>query len=563
MTQAEMQNHPFFQLFSRRLSVVINGCQQRGMVSPNEVGVLTNILKNSYPQMHQFVENLVMRYSEINDNQMDNEIFNWLQAPIQQARLQVQRMTGGFGSGFGTGVAPWGGGGGAPRGFGYDSFNRGAGIPSSPFSAGSMFSPGNPGMGVARGRDNFAAPPKSDVTSLLGTPSNSNKPADNNQQSKVVWKEPEAGDTSTWNLSGEVEITMNKYSLANNTDARELIVYDPRVGYTSDSEVLEKYRKVFNIFPSTRRKVLTVCYQQVKVIHAPQEELQKLTMAICACAGKVNGVEAKLRAMIATASHFNKCTYEEFSKLFIDEVEKHINCGELCDSAHPKQILNRPDKLEDILDWVTGDINKDMLAALNGMKGFREKLNKLLEILIEEFASGLHKRIINVRTDMTALSTFYRALPGAWTNDCGITVTNTEDLVNLFLATRETIEGSKTASAVSADSALKKKLEELTKEYTMIFVPRVATWCNYSKADVCKYDTTGNCQPACFSKLQPRNDVEFFTNKMLEMWTVSRDTMLKWAPRNIHMEIDEETYVLQYGRTTDDCTWVGTAIYWH
>ena len=575
MTQQEMAAHPFFQLFARRLTPVISSMQQRGMLNPNEVGLLTQLLKNSYPQIHSFCENLVGRYGQMSDSQMDNEIFNWIQNPIQMVRARISQMSGGFSMGGGWnngGGLPWGGGGGGwgggvPRGFGYDSFSRPQ-VPQSPFNGGA---PAN----KPTGPDPFAAPPANGSTgSFTGTPIDQSSrekyvqqqmtPDKSKQANRIPWKDPAVTETNTVQLDGEVEVTVSKLELHDGTTAREVVVYDPRVEYVSDSEVLEKYKKIFSIYPETRRKVLTVGYQQLRVIHASQDEILKLTQAISATAGKVNGVEAKLRAVIATAANFNKRAYEEFANLFIDELEARMYCGELCDSAHPKNILNRPAKLEDILAIVSGDINnKAMLDALNGMKGFRDKLTHLLEVLIEEFATGLHRRIINVKSDTTALGGFYRALPGVWTDDCGITLKNSTDLISLFLATREKIDGSKTANAVAAENNLKTKLESLAKEYTLIFVPRVATWCNYSKSDVCRYDDTGNCQPACFSRLQPRNDVEYFVNTLLESWANARDTMLKWAPKNIYLEIDEETYKLQYGRTTDDSTWIGTAIYWH
>lgn len=575
MTQAEMQNHPFWQLFTRRLTPVISSCQQRGMISPNEVGLLSQLLKNSYPQMHAFVENLVQRYGQMSDSQMDNEVYNWLQAPIQQCRMRIQQMSGGFGNGFGSapwnngGVVPWGGGGGcAPRGFGFDSFSgAGRGIPSSPFGGGAPANRPN-------GADPFTAPPTGAGPSVFGggtkQPTEREKyvesqmtPDKAKPANKIPWKTPTVIDTNTVSLNGEVELTVSKLEMFDGSFAREALVYDPRVEYVSDADVLEKYKPLFSIFPESQRQVLTVCYQKLKVIHAPQEEILKLSQAISASAGKMSGAEAKLRAVIATASHFNKRAYEEFANLFLDELEAHMQCGELCDSAHPKNILNRPSKLEHVLAIVSGDISKEMSNALDSMKGFRERLEKLLEVLIEEFATGLHRRIINVKTDPTALSGFYRALPGVWTEDCGITLKNSVDLVNLFLATREKMDGSVTANAVAADSNLKKKLDELANEYTLIFVPRIATWCNYSKADVCSYDQKGNCQPSCFSRLQPRNDVEYFTNKLLESWSIARDTILKWSPKNLYMEIDEETFCLQYGRTTDESTWVGTCKYWH
>ena len=574
MTQAEVQAHPFWGKFQQRIGPVINALTQRGMVSPNESGVLIQILRNSYPMMHQLIENLNQRYSEMNDAQMDSEIYNWIQPACQQAKMRVQQMTGGFGRGFGGGgfgVPGFGGGGGgwgnsAPVGFGFDSMRGGAnpgtpgGVPTSPWST--------------PGKDMFATSGSGGIASLFGgsTPAPSQrdrqvadamKPKAPAPVTPVSWKEPTKIDSNTYELSGSIEVTAEKYGLYDGSKATNVIIHDQKVGYTSDHEVIEKYKGIFDVIPESHRRILTVSYQQLKVLHVGRDEFLKMVQSIHANAGRMSSVESKLKTIITEAGHYNKNAYDEFVRLFVDELEAHIQCGELCDSFHPKNILNRPRGLEDILAWVTGDVGKDMAAAMKGMENFTEKLNKLIEILIEEFAIGLQRRILNPQTDMTMLDDFYRALPGVWTEDHGITFRNTEDLVNIFLATRETIDGSKSATAVKADTELKRKLDDLCKQFTLLFVPRTVTWCNYAKSAVCRYDDTGNCQPAVTPRQQPRNDVEFFLAAILSNWDVCRDTMIKWAPRNVYMEVDEETFCLQYGYTTNGPIWIGTSRYWH
>jgi len=202
-----------------------------------------------------------------------------------------------------------------------------------------------------------------------------------------------------------------------------------------------------------------------------------------------------------------------------------------------------------------------MSAALKAMNGFGERLDGLVSVMVDELGSGLGRRILNTKSDMTVLDDFTRALPGMWSNDCGQTFANTEDLVDMFLTTRETVDGTKSASALRADSELSKKLDALNKEFTLLFVPRTVTWCNYAKSSVCSY-VNGKCQPAVTSRMQPRNDVEFFVGEVLEVCQSNKDVLLKWAPRNISFEFEEETFTLQYGLTTDNTIWIGTAKYW-
>ena len=565
MTQDQIQQHPFFAKFQQRLPAVVNGLVQRGLLSPNEQNVLVQMLRSQqgWMAMTQFIENLNMRYSEINDPSMDAEISAWIGPIAQQAKMQAQRMAGGFGvGGFNNGFGQFGGSWGQTQpavGFGFDGFRAGMGRGGP-----SLTSPFAPSQG------------SNQIGSQLSNMFSGSQPTQRDRQiatqmkaqkQQVIqppaWKEPVSrNDNRTFNLEDGVEVTVESFDLFTTDSARSVVVYDPKVGYTSDREAIEKYRPVFSLFGQTNRKFLTIFYQRLKAIQVPREELLKLAQAVATAAGRVSGVEAKLRAIIATAGHFNKNAYEEFSRLFIDELELHIQCGELCDWSHPKNILNRPKGLEDVLAWVIGDVGKDMAAAFKAMEGFEERLNKLLEVLIEEFAAGLYRRILNTQTDMTVLCNLYRSLPGMWTDDCGQTFKNTEDLLTAFLATRERVDGSKSASAVKAEADLKSKLDAINKQFSLVFVPRVATWCNYAKSDVCVYDDKGNCQPSVTSKLQPRNDVEYFLIEIIKIMDDSKDTLLKWAPRNIYMEIDEETFVLQYGKTTNGPLWVGTSIYW-
>ena len=570
MTQQEVMNHPFWGKVQQRVGVVINGLMQRGQLNPNESQLFVQLLKQSYPALHNFIERLNMNYQEITDQQMDMEIYNMLVqgGAINQVKARMAQMTGGFGVGFGTGGGAWGGGGGfgggRPVGFGFDpGFGGARGIPTSPFGGGG--GQRSPSVGT------FEAPPSSPASLFGGggqptkrenAVKQALKPDVKSPVAPPQWKAPEVVDEKSYDLVG-VAAQITRFNLSTGESARRVIVYDPKVGYTSDHEVLEKYKSVFDLFPDSRRKFITIAYQQLKIVRVGRDEFLKMATALSIAVNKAANVEAKLRAIIATLRPFSVDAYSEFSRLFLDELEMHIQCGELCDSAHPKNILNRPNKIEDVLAWITGDINKDMLAAMRGMDGFEVRLEALLNVMIETLVASLPKIILDTNSDMTTLDDFYRALPGIWTTDCGTTFSNCEDLVNVFLATRETIEGSKTANASKSESVLKTKLTELSKHFTMIFLPRVISWCNYSKADVCRYDEKGNCQPACFSKLQPRNDVEFFVEDTLEKWDTSRDTKYKWAPKNLLLQIDEETYTFQYGRTTDGQGWCGTAIYWH
>lgn len=334
------------------------------------------------------------------------------------------------------------------------------------------------------------------------------------------------------------------------------------MSYISDHEVLEKYKGIFSMYPDSNRKFITIMYKQLRLLPVGREEFMKLASALSTAVARANNVESKLRAIISTCKNFSVGATEQFTKLFLDELNEHMQCGELCDSFHPMNILNRPNRIEDVLAWVTGDIDKAMLDALKGMDGFVERFDALLSVLIEYTVLNLPKIVINPAIDRSILDDYSRILPGVWSNDCGETLRGSDDLINLFIATREVVDGSKSANAQKSESALKTMLNDLGKNFTLLFLPRVVSWCNYSKLDVCNYDEVGNCQPAVFPPKQPRNDVEFFVGEVLEKLSMSKDTIAKWAPKNLYMEIHEETYCLQYGKTTNNCGWIACSKYW-
>jgi len=334
VTQQEIQAHPFFGKFQQRLPSVVNGMTYRGMINPNEQQMLIRMLKQSWNMIHQFIERLNMSYSSIDDNQMDNEIFEWLKPAV----ARIKQMSCGGGSMWGGGPmggGAWGGGAGWGNNGGGGGWNNawggGGGAPS-------LWGTGNPNnannkMGNMFGGTVANTQRKQQIEKKLS-------PEPQPVKKPVNWKVPEQVEQKTLELNGGVEITVTKYAMSTGDTGRSAIVYDPKVGYTSDHEVIEKYRTLFKAFPSTKAQFLTVFYQQLKAIPVAREEMLTMSQSIAKAVLKATNLADKLRAVVATAGHFGKTAYDEFSKLILDEFEFHAQCGELCDSAHPKHFLN-------------------------------------------------------------------------------------------------------------------------------------------------------------------------------------------------------------------------------
>ena len=548
----EANQSPLVGMFREMVPQTLNGMVTQNCCSQQEAQAMLNWLcsPNASATVNQFLGNMIRsvgtNVAGVTYQMMSTWIYEWIMPMIQQFRAQA---AGGVGF-----RAPMPMGGLATR----PTFGQ----TTSSFGMGA-----NPLTGAPIQQRGFVPPPGSNAV-IPGSGNNQPKPAPSAQQPIVnppkkqeKWSVPTLeGKAQDIKVSTVVVANMARYRLSNGQMAARLIVSDPRIRYASDDEVIKSYRHFLDA-SSAQRKFLTVSYRQLKVLEVNKTEFHQMVSKIAMEVSKLTSLEAKIRCIMKLKDDYSvKCT-NAFTTLVLDELNEHTQAGAFTESAHPKRIMMLK-SFESILKLITGEMDAGVLNMLKAQKGFEEKLEAVLNNWVNSFICSLPQVIINPETDSTTLDDYTRVLPPIWSPDGGMTFTGSDDLFTLFLSTRSVINGSRTDGAVGAETELRNRITELNKFFTVVFLTRVVSWCNYPKTWAVGYAQNGDCVPAVFDTTAPTSDVQFFLSEALSVFKASKDSKPRFAPKNIQFEVDEEVYRLQYGTTTDGRGWVGTSKYW-
>lgn len=547
MTAQQVTMHPIWAQFQRCLSNCVNTLIQQGQMSPQECPVVQQMLAQIGPGTMNFINSLLMRYQQIDDNAMNAEIMNNFLPSVRQAAQQRLAMSGGMGGG-GFGM---GGGYGTPM------------MPGRPMPYGYM-APNTPMVTPVTKPDPFSASPAAKFSGPGSLAQMKPEPPKPVQPKAAPFVSPKIVEDKTSTVCGCVTVKMAKFDLGGDRTARRLAVFDPRIRYTCDAEAINAYKSIFDIYKKTDQKILTVAYKQLKLIKWNRDEFLKMSQAVAAEVLKCgDNLEKKLKAITLALQNFPFGCMQEYTRLLLDEFDAHVKAGEFCDSSHPTNILGRMDSVQALCDMVCGDIDKNMLAALRSMNGFEERLRLIVSRIVDNFVVAMPKIILDPYKNRTLLDDYSRIMPQVWSADAGVTWNGTDDLFDLYLASRETIEGSRTDSAIRADSDLTVRLHELHSQFAAMYVYRMATWCDYPKSVSINYKNNGDCIPYVSELSKVNNELAFFCAEVLAaVADSSTAALLRFSPKNLYCSCDEETFAFQYGLTTDNSLWLGSCEFW-
>lgn len=376
------------------------------------------------------------------------------------------------------------------------------------------------------------------------------------------WAPPEVMENKKLKPTSKTEVDATKFKMCNGEIVSRIIASDPRIRYTSDEEAIAAYKNALNIFPDTQKKFLTVAYKQIKVLKAECSEFTKMVTVLSGeLAKNSQSAETKLRAIIEIIKKYPFECMDAFTKFFLEELDAHVGAGALTDHKNPKFILSLS-SLDAVLKILTGTCSKETLNSLNAIPGFMNRFDELINSIIDHCVTNLHQVILKPDVDPTVIDDFSRVIPAVWSADGGANWRGTEDLFNVFLTTREVISGSKTESAMGAESDLKNKINEICRKFTVIYVNRIASWCDYGKSHVVGYDDHGNCIPSVIDPANPGFDMGFLVSESFSAMYRSKDSRNKCAAKSLYCTCDEETYHLNYDITTDGWVWVGRSQFW-
>lgn len=562
-TPEQLVRHPVYAHFRQRLDFCVNNLLQTGQMTPQEASIIQTMMQQAGPGTLNFIGGIMTRYASIDDAGMDAEINTNFLPSIRQ--VAQQRLTAGAGLMYGSPMVQ--------PGYGVPMAGTTWRTPMTPYMQPApgvvvqprpMFTPGtgHPGSMFQQVAPPPAPTPASHQQQQPQQPAP--KPAD-----RIPYKQPEpVSSTYDTTVCGCVKVRMDKYARFDGSSIYRVAVHDPRIRYSNDQEALNAYKGIFaGVKKPEDHKFLTVIYKQLKALPVDKQEFHKLASAVAAEVLKAGqSLETKLRAVVSTLQKVSvqQAAVTEFQKLVLEEFDSHLRAGALCDSCHPEAIVSCPSSVQGLLDLYVGDIDKNMLHALRSMPGFQETLERILNTIVDTMIKQLPQYILDPTRDRTIIDDISRVIPQVWSPDEGASLRGTDDIFEIFLKSRETIGDSKTDSAVKAESDLAAKTAELSKHFTLVYVHRVASWCNYAKSEAVHYKSNGNCQPYVADPNSVNNDLAYFCVEVLRAaQSTKMASSFRTSPHTVYCEIDEETFMLDYDWTTDGKLWLGISRFWH
>ena len=539
-----LEMHPYYQKFLYQLRQRMQYWSAQGAITPQELQIMCIMAQNPGQQTIGFIQSLGVRYPNgIDEAHMQSEIDETFLPALRQAARQRVMVGGGMNM--------------TMHGMGMSGLNN-LGSRVEPMAAfGSAKSMAAGLFGEMKTSPTIDAkkidPPKEQPTAKL--------------PEKKPWKCPEFDSnfqTSKFTICNCVNVVFGKFDLHDGKTCLRMLISDPRIRYTSDVDVINAYRPYLNTFKN-EHKFLTIQYKQLVAIPVGREEMIKLANEVALTISKMeNNLVDRLKAIvqITRGSRYSFACSEAYNKLFCDEFDLHMQCGELTTSKNPKMVLNRFSTIADIMNFVAKDVDKSTVQALEGIPDYYKTLNRITEDIIYDIALNLTKKIINPNKHLSTLGSYMRALPPVWTTDTDLTVRGTDDLMELWVMSNTQVSGSKSDGAIAAGSALKTKLEELDKQFTVFWLGRTVTWTDYPASSTVAYDEKGECYPTVWNLNNPKSDVAFFIAEIMKATEEGADAAKKRSPRSIYLEYEESTYALNYGWTVDANLWLGCSRYW-
>lgn len=541
-----LEAHPYYQKFLYQLRQRMQYWASQGAITPQQLQLMCVMAQNPGQQTVGFIQGLGVRYPNgITEAQMQTEIDESFLPALRQAAQQRINMGAGGGmqlNGMGIG--------------GVGGFQQKI-EPMSVFGTGRSMAAGLFGeMKVQPTTDAKEAEKKK-----------SEPPTTKLPEPTKPWKCPEFDSncqTSKFTICNCVNILYGKFNLHDGKTCLRMLINDPRIRYIGDADVLSTYKSYFQSFRN-EHKFITVQYKQLLVMPVGREEIMKLANDIALTVSKIeNNLVDRLKAIvqITRGSRYSFACSEAYTKLFCDEFDLHMQCGELTTAKAPKMVLNRFSSISDIMNFVAKDIDKATVQALEAIPDYYKTLNRIVENIVYDIALNLTKRIINPNKHLSVLGSYMRSIPPVWSVDTDLTLRGTDDLMELWVMSNAQISGSKSDGAISAGNALKSKIDELDKHFTVFWMWRTATWTDYSASSAVAYTETGECYPTVWDLNNPKNDISFFIGELMKATEEGADIAMKRCPHSIYLDYEESTYSLNYGWTVDAKLWLGCSRFW-
>ena len=556
------QNHPYYQLACQMYPKVVNNLLAQQRITQMEANFIMS--KVNGPEFAQFVQNAIASLPSIQGEQhMEKLIYDNLIGPmIQYIRQQAAYQAGGGYGGMmmNPGMAP---GFRPPMGGGY--VQRGGFQPG-----GSSWYAGNHGVGAPafqRGPATGRYQPEAIAPTPRGRTSDRTTKAPE-PKTKPKWDEPNLDQTKTINHTlNNTGFNIQEFMSSDGTPITEAYVIDDRPRYLSPAEAINAFKGLLPQEDNVK-KFLTVCYRQLKVIkNVDRNALKNLIKAVVGPVTNINydRVGDRIKAIITVSGDHPSGAVNAFHQMIVDEFNEHILSGELIDStpSHYLEWKLSASSLSGIYDLVTGNMDKNTRDALHQIKDFDQALKSIVQKVLDTVViNGAVTRILDPISDPSVMDIYSRAIPPIWKNDVSGTWEATDNFFAKYLAAHKTINGSKTVTASTVEQQLSSKLQLVDKNFAVIQVPRIITWCNQPVSDAASWSGDGKIVSCCYDNGSVNNDTAYFLMRAIARTKASKASNFALVPYGLICEVQDGAISLNYGNTTDGKLWVGSRRYY-
>lgn len=554
------QNHPYYQLACQMYPKVVNNLLAQQRITQMEANFVMS--KVNGPEFAQFIQNVIASLPTIQGEQhMEKLIYDNLIGPMIQYGRQQAAYQGGCVGGViinpgAPGYRPMGAPPYNPRGF-----MQGAG--------GSSWYAGTRGLGAPAFQRGPVAryQPETIAPTPRGRTSEKSAARAPEPKEKPKWAEPTLDQTKTVNHTlNNTGFSLQEFMSSDGTPIAEAYVIDDRPRYMSPSEAINAFKGLLPAEDNVK-KFLTVCYRQLKVVKVDRAALKNLIKAVVGPVTNISDdrVGDRIKAILTVSGDHPSGAVNAFHQMIVDEFNEHILSGELVDStpSHYLEWKLSASSLSGIYDLVTGNMDRDTRDALHQIKDFDQALKSVVQKVLDTVViNGAVTRILDPISDPSVMDIYSRAIPPIWKNDVSGTWEATDNLFAKYLASKKTIDGSKTTTASTIEQQLISKLQLVDRCFAVIQVPRIITWCNQPVSDAASWSGDGKIVSCCYDKGTVNNDTAYFLMRAITRTKASNVNNFAFVPYGLICEVQDGAISLNYGNTTDGKLWVGSRRYY-
>ena len=555
------QSHPYYQLACQMYPKVVNNLMAQNRLTQMEANFIMS--KANGPEFAQFVQNAIASLPSIQGEQhMEKLLYDNLIGPMVQYVRQQAAYQAGCG---GYGVAPGGvimnpgmgmrtiGPGGYGMRQGGGSWYTGQRPVAPAFQRG-------PATASRYQADMITPTPRGRTSDKTGNPAPVKK-------ERPKWSAPQLDDSKTVNHTlNNTGFSLQEFMGSDGTPIAEAYVIDDRPRYLSPMEAVAAYK---GLLPSEEnvKKYLTVCYRQLKVLKVDRNALKNLVKAVVGPVTNINAdrIGERIKAIMTVSGDHPSGAVNAFHQLIVDEFNEHILSGELVDStpSHYLEWKLSASSLSGIYDLVTGNMDRNTRDALHQIKDFDQALKSVVQKVLDTVViNGAVTRILDPISDPSVMDIYSRAIPPIWKNDVSGTWEATDNFFAKYLAASKTINGSITTTAATIKQQLDSKLQLVDRNFAVIQVPRIITWCNQPVSDAASWSSDGKIVSCCYDNDSVNNDTAHFLMRAIMRTNASKASNFALVPYGLICEVQDGAISLNYGNTTDGKLWVGSRRYY-